>query len=138
LVNKHALLLTPRDQLGIIPGPKREINLGKSPLQVLTVGMDEAPSDKYLEIRTFVSQAPQQTEGAQNLILGILPYNTGVENHQISIRKTSRRLIARRIEVASYSLGFCLIHLAAYCPNKIALHNAIALSSSCQLLHGHQ
>jgi hypothetical protein len=59
LVNRYALLLSPLNQLRKITGFKPQINVGKSPVQFLTVRIDDTSGDKYPHIRTSLFQALQ-------------------------------------------------------------------------------
>ena len=66
-------------------------------------------------LAALLLQAVQKLQPADNLLFGIIPDGTGIQEYGISLIHILRQFITRHTHHAGYNLAVSYIHLAAVC-----------------------
>jgi hypothetical protein len=94
-------------------------------VQFRPVARGEAAGDGYLQVRLLSLPPGQQSERADDPVLGALSHDAGVEYHDVRLVHPGHVLVSGSGEQPGDSPGFCLVHLAADGPEVVVRHTRL-------------
>ena len=98
------------------------VHLGKAPLQFLRLCADHASHQGENLARLLGLDGLHHAQRADDLVLGALAHDAGVEHHHVGLGGVERRTQPGLVEGRGEGFRVGLVHLTADCPDVVAAH----------------
>ena len=104
-----------------VVGAEHHVDVGGSRLDLVAILLGQAPRHHDLQPGSGVLERLEVTQGAVELVVGVLPDAAGVEDDHIRVVGVGGRHHAVGFEQAGDALGVVFVHLAPEGADEIAL-----------------